>query len=738
MGTFKRNLLSAVFVSVLIQPAFAQEATDSQDTAARTLDTVVVTATKRAENLQDVPIAITALTSESLDERGITNLAEAALLVPNLKLNHGRDSAGQATIHIRGVGQSDEHGDPGVGIYVDGVFLARSYGALFDLYDLERVEVLRGPQGTLFGRNTIGGAISLVTKKPGNEEEFSAEVGYESFDGLMLRGSAQAPLIEDVLSARISIAARGSDGYTYNVLNNEALNNSGMIGGRAAFRFTPTPRLIIDASVEKVIDEANAPASFISSVRPGGGLDFVEDFIGPISDYVIGGPAGVSLSGRPRTALLDASNDSRLDVWGANLTGEYAWDNLTFKSITGFRETENTIRSDLDGSPLVILDQRSEDFTQNQFSQEFQLIGDTNSGKVKWLLGAYYFSEEQSLPIVVSLLPALGADLDFERTVNQEAVSTALFGSLTYALTDRMDVTVGGRYTDEEKKFNALRRSVVGGVVTFNEPGISDNFSDFAPRVTVDYDFSDETMVYVTASKGFKSGGFNTRAASSGQTQFFKPEKVINYETGLKTRFGGGIGQLNVSAFYMDYTDIQQQAFFVNNRGDLVSSVTNAAEATVKGIEGELLLAATSNLELSASIGYTDAQFDKFVDANAGDLSNLSFQDTPELTGNIGATYTIDLANDWSLKLVGDYSYQSETFFDRSNAPEIAEDGFGLTNISATLSTPKKNFDIVVYVHNLFDEEYRVSGVNLLNDFGYGLNYYGEPRVIGGKLRFKY
>ena len=731
MNRVSKKALLAVCFGVIAQPAFAQEASPEAG-----LDEIVVTATKRSENLQVVPIAITAMTAESLESKGIDNLAEAAFLVPNLKLNHGRDSSSQATIHIRGVGQSDEHGDPGVGIYVDGVFLARSYGALFDLYDLERIEVLRGPQGTLFGRNTIGGAISIVTQQPGDEPAYSAQIGYESFQGLFLKGSAQMP-ISDSLSTRVSIVAKDNKGYSYNHFLNEPLNDQGMLGGRLAVRYDPTENFQISGAIEMVKDSANAPASFISAIQPGGGLDFVEAFIGPVSDYVIGGPAGVSVKSRRRDIILDASNDSELRVWGAGVTAEWDLGAVTLKSITGYREVDNTIRSDLDGSPLIILDQRSEDFTQSQFSQELQALGDSFDGRVKWLLGAYYFNEDQSLPIIVRLLPALGADLDFTRTVNQGAESIAVFGSATFDITDRLAVTAGGRYTDETKDFNALRRTIVGGVITFNEPGVSDSFSDFSPRVTLDYKVSDDIMTYATFSKGFKSGGFNTRAASSGQTQFFRPEEVKNFEIGFKSRFADNRAQLNVGLFHMKYKDIQQQAFFVNAAGDLVSSVVNAAKATVNGVEAEMLLSPTDRLEFSGSIGYTDASFDEFIDATLGDLSHLEFQDTPKVNASIGGAYTAPITNDWSLRVGADYSYQSKVYFDRDNAEEIAEDGFGLVNASVSLLTADDRFELMVYGRNLADTVYKVSGVNLLADFGYGLNYYGEPRIYGVRLKIK-
>ena len=730
---FRGNRIHVVSVSLLVMPvAWAQDEAPSN-----AIEEVIVTATKRAESVQTVPIAISAISGEELENRGITNLAQASYSVPNLKLNHGRDSSSQATIHIRGVGQSDEHGDPGVGIYVDGIFLARSYGALFDLYDLERVEVLRGPQGTLFGRNTIGGAISVVTRRPHDDHEANLHIGYEDFDGLYLKGSVNVPITDD-LATRISVVSKNSAGYTSNELNSEVLNDTGMIGGRVAIAYTPIDTFSLDGSIEMINDRANAPASFISGIRQGPGLDLIEDSIGPISDYIVDGPAGTTVDSRPRNIILDASNDSELKVWGTALTATWDFDNLTVKSITGYREVENRIHSDLDGSPLVILDQRSDDFTQSQLSQEIQLLGESESGRIRWLAGLYYFDEEQSLPILVSLVPDLGTDLDFERTVNQAAQSIAGFGSVTFDLSDQLALTVGGRYTSEDKDFDAIRQTVVGGVITFFEPGISDSFNDFSPRATLDWQFSDDSMTYFTYSQGFKSGGFNTRAASAGQTGFFRPEEVDNLEVGIKSDLASDTLRLNLAVFHMDYADIQQQTFFVNDDGDLVSSVVNAAKATVQGIEAELLYSPNENLNISASYGYTDASFDEFIDADAGDLSHLSFQDTPENTYSVRASYEFDVGGNSLVRLQGDYSHRSKMYFDRNNAEEIAENGYGLFNASISWLSPDEDIELMVYARNLGDEVYRVSGVNVLDDFGYGLNYYGEPRVVGARLSVRF
>jgi len=244
-------------------------------------------------------------------------------------------------------------------------------------------------------------------------------------------------------------------------------------------------------------------------------------------------------------------------------------------------------------------------------------------------------------------------------------------------------------------------------------------------------------MTYATFSQGFKSGGFNTRAASDGQTQSFRPEEVSNYEVGLKSRYLENSVQLNLSAFYMDYQDIQQQAFFVNDDGDLVSSVVNAAEATVKGLEVEFQVIPIEDFDITAAFGYTDAAFDKFDDVSLGDLSHLKFQDTPEFTYSLGTSYIANMNRDWDVRFNANYTHQSKVYFDRSNAEEIASDGYGVLNVSISAIFNGGQAEVTLYGKNVSDTLYRTSGVNLLDDFGYGLNYYGEPRIVGIKLKLR-
>lgn len=739
----KKYTLSVLFTSLAVSyNAMSQENVDEKQLNENELEVVVVTATKRPQNLQDVAIAVTGLSASALERGAIDNIAQASKLVPNLKLNHGRDSGSQATIHVRGVGQSDEHGEPGVAMYVDGVYLARSYGSLLDLVDLERIEVLRGPQGTLFGRNTIGGAISLVTRKPNDENEFNLELGYGTFDSTLVKASAQTSIIEDKLFTRASLVSIKDTGHTRNELNGERLNDKSSLAYRLAFRALITDDFEMNIAFDMADDQSNAPAALISAIDPSNGtLQLIESTLGPVSDYIVDGPAGVSVDSSKRRAFLDSSNDNDLESWGLSAISDIRFDNFELKSITAYREIENQIRSDLDGTPFLILDQRSV-FSNWQLSQEFQFTGQTNDENTNWLFGLYYFNEHQELPIDVEILPGLasifGANIGFKRDVARTAKSYAVFGSINHEFNDELTLTIGGRYTREDKTLEALRETFSGDV-TFLEPGTEDSFNSFSPKLSLSYKIDEDVMGYASYSKGFKSGGFNSRAASDGQTQSYDPEELNSYEIGVKSRFMDDTVQLNVAAFYSDYTDIQQQIFTTDGTGSLVSTVTNAAEATITGAEIELKATPTDNLVVNASLGLIDAEFDEFNDALLGDLTSRKFQDTPETSYQLGADYYVDLTGEFSLRFTASYSYQSKVYYDPLNSEEIAEDGYGLLNASLSLLSTR-DYKVSIYGKNLTDEVYRVSGVNLLgaDDFGYGLNYYGDPRTFGVRVKFQF
>ena len=715
----------------------------SRDKSISVLEEVVVTSQKRESTLQDTPVSITALTAQDLEMYNMTDIAEVSRVAPNFKLNHGRDSTSQATVHIRGIGQSDELGDPGVGIYIDGIYLARQHGALFKLNDIERIEILRGPQGTLFGRNAIGGAVNVVTRQPTNETEFSAEVGVGNYDSLTGTAYGQVPVIEDKLFVRAAVYGEKNSGFTENTFLDEELNDKDVLTGRFALRARPTENLDVNWSVDVTRDESNGPGLFITGLdRTQRYLPSIERSFGSLSPFVAGNSGGASdPDSHVRKISNDSPNSHSLDVWGTTLNINWDTGDYEFRSITGYREIEELVQTDLDGTSFTILDQDSDEFEQWQVSQEFQLLGSAFDDRLKWLLGFYYFKERQRLPISVIFDIGLGADLGFDRTVRQEAETVAGFGSATYAFTDKFSVTFGARFSTEDKTLAALRIQA-DGTISFNEPGISTGFNNFSPKIVLDYQIMQTVLTYASFSKGFKSGGFNPRSAAQGQTQPYDPEKVYSFEAGIKSRWFDDRLQANIAGFYMDYSDIQQQVFITDPSGaGFISTVANAAEATITGLELEVMARPTENFFFAGTLGYTNAEFDEFIDATLGDLSDRKFQNAPEITASIAAEYRVQFPSDWEVSLGAAYSYQGETFFDPVNIELIKEDGFGLLDLNLKIAPPPDSqlgqFQFEAFIKNVTDELYRTNGLDTVTDLGYALNYFGDPRTFGINLRFQ-
>jgi len=542
------------------QTALAQEQRESG--ASEILEELVVTARRREEGLQNAPIAISAYTGETLEYRGVTKLDEITRFVPNLTIENNPSFGGasnSAAIYIRGIGQKEflPTSEPGVGLYVDGVYIARSVGAILDLIDIERLEVLRGPQGTLFGRNTIGGAINITTVTPEPGDEFGGEIGaaYGTDDRINLRGALNIPM-GDTLAARVSVASFQQDGYV-DRSDGIDLGDDDTITGRLAVAWRPSDRLSLDFRLDATRDKENGPAmellgidftdlsqlnGLVAAVPPP--MAFVHNIttaaVGPGQPCAATDAAGNGITSNPnspncydnRYVGKDGKNDgtaparSESDVLGLSADISYEInDNLTLRSITAWRDLDSEFARDGDHSPHRI-SQFQDTLEQTQFTQELQLLGTYE--RMNWIAGIYYFAEdgdnENTLDFTISNFRS-GGEFDNK--------SMAAFAQLTYDFTDQLHLTVGGRYTDESKKFHpdqVIYQNYYAGISQVLPPGhplaaldapflqagtriLPDlekelEINEFTPMVNLSYDFADNIMAYATYSEGFKSGGF--------------------------------------------------------------------------------------------------------------------------------------------------------------------------------------------------------------------------------------
>lgn len=754
------------------QTALAQEQRESG--ASEILEELVVTARRREEGLQNAPIAISAYTGETLEYRGVTKLDEITRFVPNLTIENNPSFGGasnSAAIYIRGIGQKEflPTSEPGVGLYVDGVYIARSVGAILDLIDIERLEVLRGPQGTLFGRNTIGGAINITTVTPEPGDEFGGEIGaaYGTDDRINLRGALNIPM-GDTLAARVSVASFQQDGYV-DRSDGIDLGDDDTITGRLAVAWRPSDRLSLDFRLDATRDKENGPAmellgidftdlsqlnGLVAAVPPP--MAFVHNIttaaVGPGQPCAATDAAGNGITSNPnspncydnRYVGKDGKNDgtaparSESDVLGLSADISYEInDNLTLRSITAWRDLDSEFARDGDHSPHRI-SQFQDTLEQTQFTQELQLLGTYE--RMNWIAGIYYFAEdgdnENTLDFTISNFRS-GGEFDNK--------SMAAFAQLTYDFTDQLHLTVGGRYTDESKKFHpdqVIYQNYYAGISQVLPPGhplaaldapflqagtriLPDlekelEINEFTPMVNLSYDFADNIMAYATYSEGFKSGGFTQRVfppvippftAPPGTPDIdliptYDPEFVDVYELGFKSTLLDGRMRFNGAIFHTDYDDLQVQVF------DSVAPVTeNIGSASIDGVELEMQTAPGDGWLVEASLSWLDAGYDEIGTDLTLIGSDNEFERVPEWASSVGVSKEFMLNEMGSLVVRVDWSYRDDTYNDAYNTEILKTDAYHLWDASVRWTNTQEDLSVILSGRNLGDEEFLVTGV---------------------------
>ncbi len=742
--------------------------------ADKILEEMLVTARRREEGLQDAPIAVSAFSGDTLAYRGITRLDEIVSFVPSLTLENNPSfggSSNSAAIFLRGVGQKEflPTTEPGVGLYVDGVYIARSVGGILDLVDIERLEVLRGPQGTLYGRNTIGGAINITTKKPQPGGEFGGELeaAVGTDDRLNLEGSVHLPL-SDTFAARASIASFEQDGYVERTDGTD-LGDDDTVTGRMAFAWTPGERLRVDVAADATRDRENGPPmqllgidftdlsqldGLVAAVPPP--MAFIHNVttaaLGPGMPCAATNAAGMGVTFNPaspncydnRYVGKGGKNEgtapafSKTDIWGLSATVEYEiTDGISLKSITAWRDLESEFARDGDHSPHRI-SQFFDDLEQEQFTQELQLIGSTD--RLNWIVGAYYFQEdgdnENILDFTVSNFRS-GGEFDNE--------AWAVFAQATYDITERLHFTLGGRYTDETKKFlpdQVIFTNYYAGISQQVPPGNplaqldapflqagqailpavekEIEIDEFTPTANLSFDVTEDMMVYLSYSEGFKSGGFTQRVfppvvppftAPPGTPDIdliptYEPEFVDAYEVGFKSTFADGRLRINGATFYTEYEDLQVQVF------NSVAPVTeNIGSATITGVELEAQAAPGDGWLFEASFSKLDAEYDDIDTELTLIGEQFEFERVPEYTASLGASKEVSLNDLGAVVLRVDWSYRDETYNDAYNTELLKQDSYDLWNASIRWTSVEGDWSVLLSGRNLSDEEYLVTGV---------------------------
>jgi len=778
----------ALATSLIASVESANAQTPVEGGASR-IEEIIVTAQRREESLQETPIAVTALSGADLTQRLATNLADVGNFVPNLDFSTATQSSRSSfvsAVFIRGIGQTDfiVTADPAVGIYVDGVYYGRTTGGVVDLLDIERVEVLRGPQGTLFGKNTIGGAVNVVSAPVQDEFGGSAEVMTGSYDRLNFRGDINVPL-SDTLAARVAVSTKRSDGYGKRLdfpsgaqIGEQSADDSA--SGRIRLRWTPNEDIDANLSFDYTRVREPQVADDIKNINPAAPLL-------ALWNGFVGVPAGTPytpafLTSGDFTTYGSGPNRAELDLWGPGLTIDWRMGEYTLRSITAYRSMDALFSNDGDGSPLRILGSDRVDLDQEQLSQEFHLLGSSFDGRLEWLTGLYYFEESayeetaayvlpgifqalEAMPVlvgptgpiapcpppdVVAGLPTPGPlgcagnpnniplDLDFAGTNDIDITNYSAFVHGTFALSEQWNLTLGARYTYEEKIHDIVYGRVNSGFV-IAPPGTrrEDSWDVVTPKAGLSFSPSNDLMTYFSVSRGFRSGGFNGRPFYREAVDAYDPEYVWSYELGLKSEWFDQRLIMNAAVFFNDYTDIQLTSNRATADGNVAIITENAGEAEIKGFELELHARPIEALDLIAGIGYVDAEFTEIA-PDATVTSATVFAKTPEWDLNFGAQYRVPLGSRGALTFRADYAWRSELYNDVANSPALFQDSFGLVNARVAYQSADGRWQFAVFGMNLSDEHYITGGVGGAGAIGLDEVQYGRPREWGASVRYTF
>lgn len=749
---FKRALLPAAIVASSF-PVQTYAADDVGSQASSMLEEVVVTARKREESLMETPVSITAFSADMLTDMNITSADQIAEQTPGLVFDSTSNISGSAnssSIFIRGIGQRDYTlaVEPGVGIYVDDVYLAHSIGNVIDVVDVERIEVLRGPQGTLFGRNTIGGAVRVVTKKPTEEYEGLVEFTAGRYNRRDIKGQINIPL-NDQLYMRLSGLTQENDGFVDRPFLSGKSGDKDSTSLIGQLRWVPDDEFTADLLITYSQDRSNGAPMLLLSAETGQGnpatfANQVAPALNPTINNFLFGPQFIGWDGDecPCTDWSDSNIEQDLDTWSTALTLDWQLnENLSLKSITAYRNLESNFGRDADHVPEV---QNIDLFfytEYEQWSQEFQLSGTSFDGGVDWIAGLYYYYEEGQSDDFIQFVT-----LDLLSGGEFETEDYAVFGQATWHITDKLDLTLGVRYTDEEKTsiIDGIEHQVVTaflGGAAFKVPNSAsfqvvppgtyvDGVTETEPYINLSYNWSDGLMTYASYSEGFKGGGTQVRNGPIGFLPVFGPEFAEVIEVGAKWSLLEGRMNVSMAAFRTDYKDMQITAV-VNPPGFAPTSVvTNAGDAEIDGFELEIIAMPIPELRINAGISLLDGEYTKLLNA-PGITLNSDLPNAPEVQWNLSIAYDIDTAKGIFTPRV-DYSYSDEQFNDATNSESIKRDQVNMLNLSLGYESEDGQWSGALFVKNTLDEQVILAGF----DGGfYADGAVSRPREWGIRIR---
>lgn len=723
-----KPLTKAIQIAGLIglsqSPALAQQ-----------IEEVIVTAERREANLQHVPIAVSSFSADNLAAAQVSNIGDLQTLVPNLSVHVG--DANNAVVFIRGIGQIDSIAffEPGVGIYLDDIYLGRAQGAFLDVVDVERIEVLRGPQGSLYGRNSVGGAIKYVSSEASDELSGNVSATVGNYQQLDLKATVSGPL-SDNIKGRFTAAKMSHEGYSYNKFDQHRDGDRDTVFTRGVLQFDPNDAVSVQLSID--YSKSDPKRSRTPSKET------------PIS--IIFGPT-FAADTDPFKVNADFNKVEFTETKGLGLNASWEIsDQLTLKSITSYRELDYGTEIDLDGTPvnafgIYYFNQ------QDQTSQEFQL--QYQSDNFSLVSGVYYFNEQGQTfdgGVFSNLFSATSGDGFFETD------SYALFGQLDYDINEQLSVIVGFRYTEETKSYRRIAESFDLAALSANNPALANpnsaalkairgqgavatgnpddaDFNNFSPKLGFKYQLNQDTNLYASYSTAFKAGGFNGRVTSDALTPFDE-ETLSSFEFGLKTQLLDNRLRVNAAIFRNQYDDLQLSSFEASTDGASILPVfTNAGEALMQGAEFEITALASEQLSVNINIGYLDAKYKKYIAADTVNNQLIDISDQREVSNapkwdtQLGLRYDFQQWDWGQLSLMADLSYRSKTYLEVNSQETLAQSGYSVINAAAMLTSADDSWKLMLGAKNLSNKVYRTHAFDISAFPGVMLGYYNAPRT---------
>ncbi len=735
-GTFARSLLAIAIGTTISTLATAQDNAPS----AQGLEEVIVTAERRETSLQDTPISVLAFGSSDLEKFGIDDLGDIQHSVPNLYMRQFPNSQASLRTYMRGVGNNDVgmSTDPSVGVYIDGIYVARSIGLGSEVASLERIEVLRGPQGSLYGRNTIGGAINMITAKPTGEFGFKGNLSAGSHSYTRGRVEVDTPRAGGV-AAKLSLLKSKKDGWVNNQGSGPNFGDNDSLGGRIAINWQPTDSVNVDYSFDST--DTDAGTIYYQNIGPSlfgySKVRYQKDRLDDVRPSTPFKESNVKIKGHGLTVSWDISDD------------------LQIKSVTGYREVEQSIYQDYGANRFTprLFANVPFDNSQDQFSQELQVLGKLMDGSVDYVLGAYYFTEKGDedttdyITLPLGFLPPFPPNytdlLEIElptRVSSAENEARAIYGHFVWtpAAMDQLHITLGLRYSEDDRE---VETAAYSGGFQFFSANPNDSWDNQSFDITAAYDLTDDVNVYAKFVQGYKTGGFNIRATSEVAANLpLGEETVETMEAGIKAQFLDNRVRLNAAVFSSDYQDIQLSFAQLNDPTNVV--LYNAGQAKIKGAELDLTTLITDSLKLTLGYGYLDTSVDPVDNPQtpAVEQDHVVLPSAPKNSFTADLDYTFPSFGYGELTLNVNYSKVDDADFVSFVRRGYNIPGYDLWNARLTLGElclSNGRASVSIWGKNLADEEYLLDGIE---GFPWSpmVAPYGESRTWGVDFNWEY